>query len=351
MIDAEVVAYDRGNRVFLPFQILSTRKRKFDSAIEGVDSQKVKVILQIFDLLNINGKSLLRESLRVRREILRKAFSHTESYLHFASSLDSVEDADTAPIESFLNESCQAACEGLMIKTLDENATYEPSKRSLNWLKLKKDYINGMGVCDSVDLVPLGGYHGKGKRTNVYGGFLMACYDPDRDEYLSVCKVSTGFKDEDLERLTRKYREKVVLRQPSQYNVDDRLVRNMGFDWFETKNHENIVWELFAADLSRSSLHRGGIGRIENDLQNNDGNSGLRGIGLRFPRFIREREDKRCDQATSAEQIVELFLNQSGNNNNRLTGKKENDDDGNENEGEEEEEKKDDENKDEDEWI
>lgn len=125
----------------MPFQILSTRKRKVDAGEE--DNQKVKVILQIFDLLYINGKSLLRESLRTRRRIMQNAFQHNEGLLHFASGSDHVENGDTAPIEAFLQEACVAQCEGLMVKTLDSNASYEPSKRSLNWLKLKKDYIEG----------------------------------------------------------------------------------------------------------------------------------------------------------------------------------------------------------------
>lgn len=262
----------------------------------------MKVVLQLFDILYINGKSLLQQSLRQRREILRASFKEEEGFLYFASGADHVEDGDTAPMEALMGEACVAMCEGLMVKTLDQNASYEPSRRSLNWLKLKKDYIDGMGVCDSVDLVVIGGYLGRGKRVNCYGAYLMACYDADKDEFQSVCKVGTGFKDEDLTRLTEMLRPTILgsNKRPINYNVGDPLTPD---HWFEA----SFVWELQAADLSKSNVHKGGIGRLD-DKQ--------RGIGLRFPRFIRERSDKKPEGATQAEQIVDMYISQGNDENN-----------------------------------
>lgn len=387
IVDAEVVAYDREKQTLLPFQVLSTRKRKLETAAVpssssssaaaafGVDSgaagaagdfeePKVKVILQVFDLLSLNGQSLLRESLRTRRALLRLAFQPSaQNYFRFADGSDHVENGDTAPIETILTESCAAMCEGLMVKTLDEHASYEPSKRSLNWLKLKKDYIAGMGVCDSVDLVPIGAYYGRGKRSGVYGAYLMACYEPERDTFQSVCKVGTGFSDEMLQHLHAKMAQRVLQssKKPSNYEVGDMLAADVWFtaaagsaadaadddaaadegadgDENETAAADvadtadaaagdatktprgsgslgGCVWEIQAADLSRSSVHRGGVGRVgrDDDVVTASGSADdVRGIGLRFPRFLRERDDKRPDQATTSEQIVDMFYSQAG---------------------------------------
>lgn len=219
-----------------------------------------------------------------------------------------------------MNEACANMCEGLMVKTLNSNATYEPSRRSLNWLKLKKDYINGMGVCDSVDVVIMAGYPGKGKRTNVYGAYLVGCYDVEHDEYQSICKVGTGFKDEDLINLTAKMNATVINeinKRPYNYLVGDLLVTN-DMQWFKPTN----VWEIQAADLSLSSVHKGGVHKLRDE---NNGN-GERGIGLRFPRFLRERPDKKPENATNVEQILDMYYSQSSNQNNNNN----NDNDGDE---------------------
>lgn len=136
VIDCEVVAFDREKGSLLPFQVLSTRKRKVEEGT--VEDQKVKVCLEAFDMLYVNGKSLLQEPLRKRRDLLRASFTEEVGYFFFASGADHVENGDSSPIEAYLQEACSSMCEGLMVKTLDVNASYEPSKRSLNWLKLKK---------------------------------------------------------------------------------------------------------------------------------------------------------------------------------------------------------------------
>ena len=288
VMDAEVVAFNNKTGQLVPFQILSTRKKTQESG----ETAKVQVIVQAFDLMYLNNQSLLRKTLAERRALLHKHFSSVPGKFQFATALDHQEDGDTTVIEEFLDNAVKGQCEGLMVKTLDTNAMYEPSRRSLNWLKLKKDYLDGLG--DSVDLCVLGGYHGRGKRTGVYGAYLLACYDTDTEEFQSVCKIGTGFSEEDLKNLAEGLNQHVIPAKSSQYNVSDQLDCDVWFDAVQ-------VWEVKAADLSKSSAHRGAEGKT--------GEAG-RGIGLRFPRFERVRADKRPEEATTSDQILDMYYQQ-----------------------------------------
>jgi len=288
VLDTEVVAYNREKKQFVPFQVLSTRKKTEESE----ENAKVKVIVQAFDLMFLNGVSLLDRTLSERRDLLKENFSVLEGKFQFASALDHKEDGDTNLLEEFLETAVKNQCEGLMIKTLDENASYQPSYRSLNWLKLKKDYLEGMG--DSVDLVPIGAYYGRGKRTGVYGAYLLACYDLDSEEYQSICKIGTGFSDEDLKTISKGLSAKIISEKNNLYKVSKSLECDV---WFEACQ----VWEVKAADLSKSSTHKAAIDKT--------GESG-RGIGLRFPRFERLRDDKKPEHATSSDQILEMYYAQ-----------------------------------------
>ncbi len=98
-----------------------------------------------------------------------------------------------------------------MIKDMD--SPYTCSRRSWEWVKLKKDYIDGLG--DTLDLVPIGAFHGIGKRKGLYGSFLLAVYDPDMEVYESICKIGTGFSDEMLEQAHKFFQDKIAIKKPA----------------------------------------------------------------------------------------------------------------------------------------
>ncbi|KAG0242310.1 hypothetical protein BGW41_004524 [Actinomortierella wolfii] len=288
VLDCEAVAWDREQQCILPFQVLSTRKRK-DVKEEDI---KVQVCIFPFDLLYLNGQSLLQEPLAKRRELLYSHFNEVPGEFLFAKCMNSTQIED---IQTFLDQSVANNCEGLMVKTLEgDEASYEPSKRSRNWLKVKKDYLSGVG--DSIDLVVIGAYIGKGKRTGVYGGYLLACYDPDREVYQSICKIGTGFSEQDLEDLYKSMKDHVIPDPKPYYLLGEG---NKPDVWFEPSQ----VWEIKCADLSLSPVYKAAIGIVD----------ASRGISLRFPRFIRIRDDKTPENATSAEQIADMYNDQKLN--------------------------------------
>ncbi|XP_012471616.1 DNA ligase 1 [Gossypium raimondii] len=290
VLDCELVAYDRVQKKILPFQILITRARK--NVV--VSEIKVDVCIFAFDILYLNGQPLLHEQLKVRKERLYDSFEEEPGFFQFATALTS---NDLEEIQTFLNSAVSSSCEGLIIKTLDRDATYEPSKRSLNWLKLKKDYMESIG--DTLDLVPIAAFHGRGKRTGFYGAFLLACYDENNEEFQSICKIGTGFSEAELEERSASLRSKVIPEPKSYYRCSEMMKPDV---WFETTE----VWEVKAADLTISPVHRAAIGIVDPD----------KGISLRFPRLVRVREDKTPEQASSSEQVAEMYNAQKHNQTN-----------------------------------
>ncbi len=201
----------------MPFQELTTRARKKvqKTAIE------VEVCIFAFDMLYLNGKSLLQTPFGERRELLHKSIAEAKPKLQFAKYMNAKTPEE---MQAFLEESIRNFCEGLMVKTLKENSSYEPSKRSFKWLKLKKDYLD-TGIGDSLDLVVVGADYGKGKRTGVYGSFLLAIYDPDTETFQTASKLGTGLSDEELKKAFDEL-------QPCKINSIHPNVRHKDDVWF-----------------------------------------------------------------------------------------------------------------------
>jgi len=308
VLDCETVAWDLVEKRVLPFQQLMTRKRK-DVKAEDV---KVKVCVFAFDMLFYNGEvsltssqiletsidfwqSTVQKSLRERRELLKQAFEEVEGEFAFAQygNTDNLEE-----IQTLLDESVKASCEGLMVKMLDtDESGYEPSKRSRNWLKVKKDYLSGIG--DSLDLVVLGAYFGKGKRTSVYGAFLLACYNASSETYETVCNIGTGFSEAILEEFHTKLKDHTI-DKPKPFYSHSTVAKDQPDVWLEPR----FVWEVKTADLTLSPRYKAGAEALSD--------SSGKGISLRFPRFIKEREDKKADEATGSRMVVEMYQKQEG---------------------------------------
>lgn len=290
VLDCETVAWDVVKKHVLPFQQLMTRKKK-DVKVEDV---KVKVCVFAFDVLFLNGEALVNKSFRERRDLMYEAFQEVEGEFSFAKHGNTQEVEE---IQTLLDESMKASCEGLMVKMLDGvESHYEPSRRSQNWLKVKKDYLSGTG--DSLDLVVLGAYFGKGKRTSVYGAFHLACYNPTSEMYETVCNIGTGFSEAILSELYDTL-SPIVIDRPKPFYEHSQGKNDQPDVWFEPR----FVWEVKTADLTLSPRYRAAASDLGGDGVH-------KGVSLRFPRFIRVREDKKPDEATTNRQVAEMYRKQ-----------------------------------------
>ncbi|KAJ4866657.1 DNA LIGASE 6 [Raphanus sativus] len=296
MLDAEVVATDRknGNKL-MSFQELSTRERGSKDALVTTKSIKVEVCVFVFDIMFYNGEQLLTLPLRERRRRLKEVFPETRpGFLEYAKEITmgaeeaSLNNQDTLfRISAFLEEAFQSSCEGIMVKSLDVDAGYCPTKRSDSWLKVKRDYVDGLG--DTLDLVPIGAWHGNGRKAGWYSPFLMACYNPETEEFQSVCRVMSGFPDAFYVEMKEFYSEdKILAKKPPYYRTGE--TPDM---WFPAE----VVWEIRGADLTVSPVHCAALGLVHPS----------RGISVRFPRFICKRMDRNPEECSTAADIAEMF--------------------------------------------
>uniref|UniRef100_A0A093VER7 DNA ligase n=1 Tax=Talaromyces marneffei PM1 TaxID=1077442 RepID=A0A093VER7_TALMA len=328
ILEGEVVAVDQESGDLQAFQILTNRAKK---NVE-IGSIKVKVCLFAFDLMYLNGEPLLDRSFRERRDMLRSLFTEIPKRFTWVKNLDAT-SADSEAVLEFFKSATDVKCEGIMVKVLDNDmksgnrvmnasddlevndeaqdkqfslasakkkdkttrhktllSTYEPDKRLESWLKVKKDYSTSS---DTLDLIPIAAWHGSGRKAKWWSPILLAIRNPETGLLEAVTKCMSGFTDKFYQTNKEKYSEdsENVISRPSY--IDYAGHPDV---WFEPQE----VWEIAFADITLSPTYTAAIGLVGEE----------RGLSLRFPRFLRVREDKSIDEASTSDFLAALWRKQ-----------------------------------------
>ena len=281
IFEAEIVAVNENTGNFLPFQELMHRRRKYKLE-QAVSDYPITV--NFFDVLYYNQTDYLEKPYMERRKTLENIIKENNFAKLVPMSIVSNEGDVTESLENSIN----SGCEGLMLKVID--SPYRAGTRGNNWLKLKREYQNELG--DSLDLVVVGAFFGRGRRTGKYGTLLLSSYNSESDTFPTICKVGTGFTDENLDQLFQILSSKVTLKK------NPRVESTMEADiWFEPE----VVLEIVASEISLSPIHKTALNMIRKDT----------GFALRFPKFTGKiRSEKSAEDASVDEEVLALYKNQ-----------------------------------------
>jgi DNA ligase-1 len=263
------------------------RSRKSCSVAASTESPEaardVPVGLFCFELLYADGQDLTESSYLNRRARLAEAVTLSDR-LRLTTALE----VATAPaLDAAFEQAVADGSEGLVCKSTSPDAIYQAGARGWLWIKLKRDYRTELA--DTIDLVVVGAYSGRGRRRGTYGAVLLASYNPEAELYQTVGKCGTGFSDAELAGLPAKLAP--LIRAPRPPRIDSHVNADV---WFEP----SLVVEVLSAELTLSPNHTAGWGELKEDA----------GLSMRFPRFTgRWRDDKEPQDATTTQQLVELY--------------------------------------------
>ncbi|MDW8023173.1 MAG: ATP-dependent DNA ligase [Nitrososphaerota archaeon] len=283
ILEAECVAIDPDTGEMRPFQELMHRRRKY-----GIEKamEEYPVSLFMFDALYVDGEDLTLKPYPIRRKALKRIIKEDER-VKIARYIitDNVKD-----LENFFLQAINDGCEGLVCKSVAEDSVYQAGARGWLWIKYKRDYKSEM--TDTVDLVVVGAFYGRGKRAGTYGALLLAAYNPASDTFETVTKCGTGFTDEDLAKLPEMMKRHVLSRKHPRVNsIIEADV------WFEPV----VVIEVLGAEITLSPIHTCAMDVIRKGS----------GLAIRFPRFTGNyRPDKAAEDATTINEIVEMYNRQ-----------------------------------------
>ena len=273
ILDGEAIAYDPDTEEFVPFQETTARRRK-----EDIEEFAVQVPMRafIFDVMFRDGTDLTPLPYEQRFEIVRKLLGDSDTLL----TAPLMKTDSTEVLTRELLDNISRGLEGVVAKRLD--SPYQAGARNFNWVKLKRNTSGQLN--DTVDVVLLGYYKGRGKRAEFGAGALLAgVYDSDKDEFVTITKLGTGLSDQAWRELHQRLSSLEVPDKPAR--VSSILVPDA---WLEPE----IVAEVLADEITPSPRHTAGF-------------------ALRFPRIVSFRTgDKKAEDATSVREIREMFEQQ-----------------------------------------
>ncbi len=298
ILDTEAIAYQPESEEFLPFQETTKRRRKY--GIEEI-AKTLPLKAFVFDMLYVDGKSLVDLPLLERMEILKKTINGEETLIPAPGKVLKEPKA----LQTMLDDAISKGLEGVVVKRVD--SPYEAGGRNFNWVKLKRHSSGELQ--DTIDCVILGYIYGRGKRTAFgAGALLVGLYDKEKDEFVTVSRIGTGLSDEEWKSIKDKTHGLELDHKPAR--VNSLMTPSV---WVKPE----IVIEVLADEITRSPLHTAGMreGAEETkEPKETDGNpstsSGQKetGYALRFPRLVSFRDkDKKPEDATSVEELVKMY--------------------------------------------
>lgn len=269
ILDAEAIGCDPDSGELVTFQQTITRRRK-----HGIQDQADRVPLRfyIFDLLEVDGQSLVDRSLAQRKNKLNQTVKLDQTFYLTEYQLSS----DPATIKTFHQHQLDQGLEGAIFKKI--NAPYRGGRKGWRWVKMKEAEGSRGKLNDTLDCVVMGYYAGKGKRSEFgIGAILVGVRDETTDEIKTVTKIGTGLTDDQFREMKQRADAVITASQPKQYQVPKNLTPDV---WTQPQ----IVIEVAADEITTSPTHTAGV-------------------ALRFPRLISFRDDKSWEQATALQEL------------------------------------------------
>ncbi|MDD1684333.1 MAG: ATP-dependent DNA ligase [Methanoregula sp.] len=252
ILDGEAIAIKEGKP--MPFQSVLRRFRRRHDIAEAKEA--IEMVPHVFDILYLDGETLIDLPLDERRKRLETV---VRQYI-----APQVVSSDPALITKTYNDALAAGHEGIMIKV--RSSPYSPGQRGKNWIKIKPEV-------DTLDLAVIGAEWGEGKRAHLFGSFLVACQDAGK--LVPLSRVATGFTDEQLLEVYDLLKDTVTRKSGKEVTFEPTLVFEVGY-----------------SELQASQNYEGGF-------------------ALRFPRFIRMRDDKDIPDIETIDGIRERYRRQA----------------------------------------